>query len=83
MSRRNIKIIRAAFREIQKLSPSALSEVDKILYSFSQGNEKHTKLLQGYRNLLRTRWGNWRVIWQKDGDNILVTHIPHFNLNYK
>jgi mRNA-degrading endonuclease RelE of RelBE toxin-antitoxin system len=72
MSRRNIKIIRAAFREIQKLSPAALAEVYKILHRLSQGDEKHTKPLRGYKNLLRTRWGDWRVIWQKDGDNILV-----------
>ncbi|MDJ0615549.1 MAG: hypothetical protein QNJ63_02180 [Calothrix sp. MO_192.B10] len=72
MSPRNIKIIRAAFREIQKLSPSALSEIYKILHRLSQGDEKHTKPLRGYRKLLRTRWGDWRVIWQKEGDNILV-----------
>jgi mRNA-degrading endonuclease RelE of RelBE toxin-antitoxin system len=69
----SIKIIRAAFREIQKLPLSDLQRVHEILQRLSQGNEHQTKHLQGFENLLRTRWGKWRVIWQReDGNNIVV-----------
>ncbi len=72
MSPRSIKIIRAAFREIQKLSPSALEKIYEIFHRLSKGDERHTKPLKGYKNMLRTRLGKWRVIWQKDANNILV-----------
>lgn len=72
MSPRSIKIIRAAFREIQKLSPSALEEIYEIFHRLSRRDDRDTKPLRGYDKLLRTRLGAWRVIWQKDGDNVLV-----------
>lgn len=68
-----IKIIRAAFREIQKLSPGDSQRVHQILQRLSNGDERHTKALRGFDNLLRTRLGRWRVIWHRDGeDTILV-----------
>jgi mRNA-degrading endonuclease RelE of RelBE toxin-antitoxin system len=69
---RKIKIIRAAFREIQKLSPGAIDQVYKILRRLSQGDEKHTKPLEGHDNLLRTREGDWRVIWQRENSENLI-----------
>ncbi|AFY99653.1 hypothetical protein [Calothrix sp. PCC 6303] len=69
----SIKIIRAAFREIQKLPLADLQRVYEILQRLSQGNERQTKHLKGVENLLRTRWGKWRVIWQReDGNSIVV-----------
>ncbi|MEM7555491.1 MAG: hypothetical protein AAF378_15605 [Cyanobacteria bacterium P01_A01_bin.84] len=71
--KRSIKIIRAAFRDIQKLPPNALMKVYEILQRLSCGDERHTKPLKGYDKLLRTRLGGkWRVIWQKENNDILV-----------
>lgn len=68
-----IKIIRAALREIQKLPYSAGEQVYEILRSLSLGEITDTKSLQGHDKLLRTRQGDWRVIWFKeDADNIVV-----------
>ena len=68
-----IKIIRAALREIQKLPYSAGEKVYEILRSLSLGEITDTKSLQGYDKLLRTRQGDWRVIWLKeDAENIVV-----------
>jgi mRNA-degrading endonuclease RelE of RelBE toxin-antitoxin system len=72
MSTVNIKIIRAAFREIQKLAPNELQKVYEILRRLSVGDNRHTKALKGYDKLLRTRLGDWRVIWQRDENNIIV-----------
>jgi mRNA-degrading endonuclease RelE of RelBE toxin-antitoxin system len=68
----NVKIIRAAFREIQKLQPVDLQKVYDILRRLSLGDERHTKALKGYEKLLRTRLGNWRVIWQRESENNIV-----------
>lgn len=68
-----IKIIRAALREIQKLPYSACEKIYEILRSLSLGEITDTKSLRGYEKLLRTRQGDWRVIWFKeDADNIVV-----------
>ncbi|MGB3642040.1 MAG: DEAD/DEAH box helicase family protein [Rivularia sp. (in: cyanobacteria)] len=68
-----IKIIRAALREIQKLPYSAGEKVYEILRSLSLGEITDTKSLQGYDKLLRTRQGHCRVIWFKeDTENIVV-----------
>jgi mRNA-degrading endonuclease RelE of RelBE toxin-antitoxin system len=68
-----LKIIRAAFREIQKLPHDALQNVSEILRRLSQGDNANTKKLQGYDRLRRTRQGNVRVIWQEESsDNLVV-----------
>jgi mRNA-degrading endonuclease RelE of RelBE toxin-antitoxin system len=68
-----IKIIRAALREIQKLPYPACEKVYEILRSLSQGIDTDTIFLVGHDKLLRTRQGDYRVIWFKeDTDNIVV-----------
>ncbi|BAZ12523.1 hypothetical protein NIES4071_43540 [Calothrix sp. NIES-4071] len=67
-----VKIIRAAFREIQKLPPADLQRIYQILHRLSQGDERQTKALKGFDNLLRTRSGKWRVIWQRADHNVVV-----------
>ncbi len=71
----NIKIIRAAFREIQKLPPTAFVRVYEILDRLSQGDFTNTRFLEGYNELRlrRTRKYRVRVIWQEeDNENIVV-----------
>lgn len=68
----DIKIIRAAFREIQKLPPADLQRIYQILYRLSQGDPRQTKALKGFDNLLRTRLGKWRVIWQRQESSDIV-----------
>ncbi|MEM9925160.1 MAG: DEAD/DEAH box helicase family protein [Cyanobacteria bacterium P01_D01_bin.50] len=71
-----IRIIRAALREIQKLPYSACETVYEILRRLSLGETTDTKSLQGYNKLLRTRQGNWRVIWlRENADNIVVIKV--------
>lgn len=67
-----VKIIRAAFREIQKLPPLALQSVCEILRRLSQGDDRHTKCLEGYDNLRRTRAGRVRVIWERSNSDIIL-----------
>ncbi|MCJ8281919.1 MAG: DEAD/DEAH box helicase family protein, partial [Rivularia sp. ALOHA_DT_140] len=69
-----IKIIRAALREIQKLSYLECEQVYEILRNLSQERDTDTILLEKYSKLrlLRTRKGKVRVIWKKDDDNDIV-----------
>ncbi|HBK99697.1 MAG TPA: hypothetical protein DD001_21440 [Microcoleaceae bacterium UBA10368] len=68
----SVKIIRAAFREIQKLSYDNSQIVYRIIIGLNQSNYGKVKSLQGHDNLRRTRHGNVRVIWEQDSDNIVV-----------
>ncbi|MUG94959.1 hypothetical protein F7734_22375 [Scytonema sp. UIC 10036] len=67
-----VKIIRAAFREIQKLPLPDLNKVYEILRCLSQEEQTDTKFLSGYDNLKRTRAGNLRVIWQREPSSDIV-----------
>jgi len=67
-----VKIIRAAFREIQKLSYDNFQIVYQIISGLSQGSHQDVKSLQGYEKLWRTRQGQLRVIWERDSGNIVV-----------
>ncbi|MFB2838476.1 hypothetical protein [Floridanema evergladense] len=70
-----VKIIRGAFREIQKLSHENFRKVCKIISRLNLDpiDPNHTKSLQGYPHWRRTHLGDVRVIWERvDRDNILV-----------
>lgn len=68
----SVKIIRAAFREIQKLSYDNSQIVYKIILDLSQGSHQNVRSLQGHEKLWRTRQGQLRVIWELDSGNIVV-----------
>jgi mRNA-degrading endonuclease RelE of RelBE toxin-antitoxin system len=68
----SVKIIRAAFREIQRLSYDNFKIVYQIISGLSQGSHQDVRSLQGYENLWRTRQGQLRVIWERDSGNIVV-----------
>ncbi|MEG4443341.1 hypothetical protein QUB47_11760 [Microcoleus sp. AT9_B5] len=68
----SVKIIRAAFREIQKLSYDNFQIVYQIISRLSQGSHQDVKSLQGSEKLWRTRQGQLRVIWERDSGNIVV-----------
>ena len=68
----SVKIIRAAFREIQKLSYHNSQIVYRIIIGLNQDKDGDVKKLQGHDNLWRTRDGDLRVIWQRDSRNIVV-----------
>ncbi|MBD2135450.1 DEAD/DEAH box helicase family protein [Sphaerospermopsis sp. FACHB-1094] len=60
-----IRIVRAAFREIQKLSHQYSETVAEILKQMRQGNLGDCKKLKGCTDLWRTKQGDVRVIWQQ------------------
>ena len=68
-----IRIVRAAFREIQKLSHQYSETVAEILKQMSQGNLGDCRKLEGYTDLRRTKQGDVRVIWERiNSQEILV-----------
>ncbi|MEO0840406.1 MAG: DEAD/DEAH box helicase family protein, partial [Cyanobacteria bacterium J06643_5] len=69
-----IKIIKAALREIQKLSCSDCETVYEILRSLSQETDTDTVKLRQYNDLglFRTKKNKVRVIWKKEDNNIVI-----------
>jgi mRNA-degrading endonuclease RelE of RelBE toxin-antitoxin system len=68
-----IRIVRTAFRDIQKLSHQYSETVAEILKQMSQGNLGDCRKLKGYTDLWRTKQGDLRVIWERiNSQEILV-----------
>ena len=65
MSRYTVKVIRAAFREIQKLPYEHLELLEAIIREFYNGNFGDYRKLEGYKNLWRTKKNDLRIIWTK------------------
>jgi mRNA-degrading endonuclease RelE of RelBE toxin-antitoxin system len=70
-----VAIIRAAFREIQKLTLDKLKKVYDTLLQLSREERTDTKHLQGYPSLRRTRTGDLRIIWQLQNDSNVILVI--------
>lgn len=60
-----IKIIRAAFRDIQKLTYKYSEDVAEIIEKISRGDFGNSQRLEGYQDLWRTRKNDLRVIWTR------------------
>ena len=62
----DIKIIRAAFREIQKLPHQYFEDVAHIVTEMAKGFLGDKKKLKGYKDLWRTKNNDARVIWTQE-----------------
>ncbi|MBW4573853.1 MAG: hypothetical protein KME08_01060 [Aphanothece sp. CMT-3BRIN-NPC111] len=67
-----VKIIRAAIRDIQKLSIVPSRKIYEIFRRLSEGDYRHTEFLEGFHSLRRTRLDDVRVIWEGDCGHILI-----------
>lgn len=64
-----VKIVKRAFKEMQKLYHEDLETVRNIIKGFSEDLPGDCKQLEGYGNLCRTRQNDIRVIWRRDENN--------------
>ncbi|MFM7560254.1 MAG: hypothetical protein ACKO5O_09410, partial [Cylindrospermopsis raciborskii] len=64
-----VKIVKRAFKEMQKLYHEDLETVRNIIKGFSEDRPGDCKQLEGYGNLCRTRQNDIRVIWRRDENN--------------
>ena len=72
MSEYKVKVIRAAFKEIQKLTHEYFEDVAKIIKNFVNGDLGDHRKLSGYMDLWRTKRNETRVIWAKIDTNTLL-----------
>lgn len=79
-----VKIIRAAFREMQKLSHEHSEIIAEVIQKISRGNRGKYRKLQGYQDLWRTRKNDLRVIWTwMDSKTVLVLKVGQRNDVYQ
>ncbi len=57
-----VKIVRSAFKEIQKLSHGYSEDLAGIIRGVGEGNLGDNRKLQGYKDLWRTRKNDVRII---------------------
>lgn len=68
----SVGVVRAAFREIQKLPNKYFEYVAEIIRNMGIGDRGDCRRLVGYRDLWRTKKGRVRVIWTRNGSNSIL-----------
>lgn len=75
---------RTAFKDIQKLDTIAKKRVKKKIEEYSLDHLSHAKKLTDSRmGGFRWRVGNYRVVFDMEGKNIIVLRIGHRREIYK
>lgn len=57
--------------------------IAKKIRGLVKGTPRQTEKLAGYKNLYRERVGNYRIVYQKSPDEILVVLVAHRKEIYK
>lgn len=78
-----VQVIRAAFKDIQKLPHQYFEDVAQIISNISLGNFGDHRKLQGYQDLWRTRKGDIRVIWERINQRVLIIKAGQRNNVYE
>ncbi|MEK7550591.1 MAG: type II toxin-antitoxin system RelE/ParE family toxin [Patescibacteria group bacterium] len=66
-----------AEKQLKKLSKIAQIGVARKVRSFSEGNFSNTQKLTGYKNLFRTRVGNYRIVFRQLSDSVYIIILGH------
>ncbi len=75
---------RRAVKDIQKLEQSVKSRIGKALLRFAADPLKHSKQLTNPTlGTFRFRVGDYRVIFDLDGDQIVILRVGHRSDIYK
>jgi mRNA-degrading endonuclease RelE of RelBE toxin-antitoxin system len=65
----------AANRQLKKLDPPVAARIQRVLAALGPEPWPNVRSYQG--DTLRLRVGDWRVIFIRDGDGILVLRVGH------
>lgn len=77
-----IRLAHGAERDMRKLSPVMRRRVTKKLERLSDGLIGDVKRLRNFTPGYRLRVGDWRVLFDVEGDTIMVHNISHRSQAY-
>lgn len=80
--RYTIRIADGAERDMRKLSRQMRRRVTEKLERLADGLTGDVKRLRDFTPAYRLRVGDWRVLFDVEGDTIMVHHVSHRSQAY-
>jgi mRNA interferase RelE/StbE len=81
--RYNVRITDAAAREIKWLSPEVARRVTEKIDRLAEGATGDVKRLRNFAPRYRLRVGDWRVLFEYEGNNVVIHHVSHRSKAYE
>jgi len=72
----------SALRDLKRLSPDVASRLLRKISRLADDLAGDVKRLTNFSPEFRLRVGDWRVLFDIDGNNILIQHISHRSQAY-
>jgi mRNA interferase RelE/StbE len=72
-----IRYAGAVVRELRKMSPDVRRRIRAKIERLSDGMAGDVKRLTDFSPEYRLRVGDWRVLFNVDGDTISIEHVTH------
>ncbi len=66
-----------ALRELERLSPDVSRRITSKIQRLGDGLVGNVKRLTNYTPEYRLRVGDWRVLFDVDGDRVVIQHVSH------
>jgi mRNA interferase RelE/StbE len=74
----NIRFKKSVFKDLEKIHPKHREQILDDLEKGTCHNASKVKALKGeYQGLFRIEIGNYRVIFTKTGDDVLILRVAH------
>ena len=80
--RYKLRYKRAAVQELERLSPDVAERITSKIDRLADGLSGDVKRLTDYTAEYRPRVGDWRVLFNVEGDCVLIQHISHRSKAY-
>jgi mRNA interferase RelE/StbE len=77
-----IRYAQAVVRKLKKMSPDVQRRIRSKIEHLSNGLAGDVKRLTNFSPEYRLRVGDWRVLFNLDGDTVSVEHISHRSKAY-
>ena len=63
--------------EVGRAHPRDLQRIIQVVRRFERESAGDVKKLQGADNLWRIRAGDWRIVFSRDGDSIVIVAVSN------
>jgi len=73
----------SAMRDIRKLAPDVEKRISAKIGRLADGLTGDVKRLRNFAPRYRLRVGDWRVLFNIEGDSVVIHHVSHRSQAYE